>query len=486
MKPKFNFKSAVMRLLMLTLCFIVGVGSDVMVAAAANLPDAGKTAAGAATGSKVDGTAAGTNGGIATETQGRAEGDEEFYQKEIDERIIKIRPMSTPIDQISRHAKAKKSKSFEVKYYSVGTRPFKTTLSQATTKQQSGTCVALTVADPSIFTVDDTIRCVGVKAITKEDGTLYTNNDVNVPDLVLCVIGTDPSTGNPNVYAVNGYKDGNNQTIWLPIIPVDTVLIRMGKACAELDVQTGRFNNLPLAEIQYCQNFMIQIEQSTFDKLAAKEVDWDFSDLEEDALYDMRLAMENTFLFGVKRKITHALKGSLQWFTGGIWYMAGKDIEVGEYDADTEETIITQSHLVDIAKDLFVGTGVGEKQKIIFCGSEMLAALSKIKTENSNEMFQMNGEAESWGLKFKSWSTNFGELLVIHHEMFDYNGMSDCGFALDPTYLCKRTHIGWGRHLLDLKSAGVRNTDAVVLQEVCCLYLRYAKAHARLKLASAA
>lgn len=39
------------------------------------------------------------------------------------------------------------------------------------------------------------------------------------------------------------------------------------------------------------------------------------------------------------------------------------------------------------------------------------------------------------------------------------------------------------RSVLELKKAGVRNTDAVVLQEVACLYLRYPKAHARIKLA---
>src|SRR3712207_7053322 len=41
---------------------------------------------------------------------------------------------------------------------------------------------------------------------------------------------------------------------------------------------------------------------------------------------------------------------------------------------------------------------------------------------------------EAWNLKFKSWDTDFGEVLTIHHELFDKNGMSDCGFALDPDY----------------------------------------------------
>ena len=38
--------------------------------------------------------------------------------------------------------------------------------------------------------------------------------------------------------------------------------------------------------------------------------------------------------------------------------------------------------------------------------------------------------------------------------------------------------------MLDLKKAGIRNTDAVVIQEVACLYLKYPKAHARMRLAA--
>lgn len=101
-----------------------------------------------------------------------------------------------------------------------------------------------------------------------------------------------------------------------------------------------------MPETQYCQNFMIQVEQSTFDKIAAKEVNWNFSDIEEDGVYDMRLAMENTYLFGVKQVIKHIAKDGMNtWFTGGIWWMAGKDIEVGEWDTDKKCAIITDETL---------------------------------------------------------------------------------------------------------------------------------------------
>lgn len=475
MKEKFFKTGRILFGLVLTLVAILtGATSGVMMAAATDLPDAGKINAGAA--------ATGGTGGIATETQGREDGDPEFYSKEIDKRIIKIRPMSTPIDQISRHATSLKTDSFEVKYYSVGTRPIVCKTSAAVTKQTGVASVSLPVDDVNMFTLDDTIRVVGVKALYEENGSKYDGEGDNIPDLVLHVCGVHETSNLPVVYAVNGDWDSKTkQATIVPNIPAGTTLVRMGKACGELDVQTGRFNNLPTAEIQYCQNFMIQIEQSTFDKLAAKEVDWNFSDLEEDAIFDMRIAMENTFLFGDKRVIKHKSKDNMAtWFTGGIWWMAGKDIEVGTWNDASKQAVISDNDLVDIAKEMFVGTGVN-KRKVMFCGSDMLAAFSKIESEK----FRLKDSVEIWKLKFKSWDTDFGEILAVHHELFDLNGMSDCGFAMDPEYLTKRTHVSWARHMLDLKKAGVRNTDAVVLQEVSCLYLRYAKAHARMKLAQA-
>lgn len=466
------------RIMLVVLAFVTGASTGVMVAAASDLPDAGKSGGGDA----VDGAVRGGDG-IATETFGREEGGENFYLTDVDKRIVKIRPMATPIDQISRYAKSSASSSFEVKYYSVGTREIKCVTTDDVDAMVTGASTVLPVDDLNMFTLDDTIRVVGVPAITKPDKTAYTNSDSNVPDLVLCVCGRDTNSNMPVVYAVNGTVDvTSGQPIFVPEIPSGTTLVRMGKACGELDVQTGRFNNIPMPETQYCQNFMIQVEQSTFDKIANKEVNWNFSDIEEDGVYDMRLAMENTYLFGVKQVIKHISKeGMNTWFTGGIWWMAGKDIDVGEWNATTSCAEISDDNLVDITKDLFVGTGIGNKRKILLCGSDMLSAFSKIKSDK----FRLKDTVEVWNLKFKSWDTDFGEVLTIHHELFDVNGMSDCGFALDPEYLSKKTHVSWARNVLDLKAAGIRRTDAVVIQEVSCLYLRYAKAHARMRLAQA-
>lgn len=478
MKQTISFKGAmkfVGFLLLSVLCFVLGAGGNVMMAAAADLPDAGKTGSGTASPEKPMNVE-----GAATMQHGRENGDPDFYVKDIDQKICKIRPMATPIDQISRQASAQQTDSFVVKYYSVGTRPTKTLLKEAVVKQTGGDRVSLKVEDPNIFTIDDTIRVCGVPAVTKENGSAYDAKKEVVPDLVLCVCGKD-SEGYPQVFAVNGeISTETNNNIWLPAINAKTVLVRMGKSCGELDVQTGRFNNLPTAEEQYCQNYMIQVEQSTIDKMSDKEVDWNFTDLEEDAIYDMRVTQEMSILFGDKNVIKHASKdGMARYFTKGIWWMGCPKYTIGHWDEKKNACAINDDDLVDFSRDIFVGTGLSNGRKIMFCGSDLLATLSKVESEK----FRLKDSVEKWNLKFKSWETDFGEILTIHHELFNQCEMKDCGFVLDPEYLTKKTFLSFKRNVLDLKKAGIRNTDAAVLQEISCLYLRYPKAHARVQLA---
>lgn len=485
-------------LILSVLAFLTGSAGNVMMAATGTLADGGTTDSGEGNVADINSFTSGTGegaetheglaqdgDGIATETGGRENGDADFYMNDVDKNIIKIRPMSTPIDQISRYANASKTDSFICKYYSVGTRPIKTTVSTAVTAVTSGTMQSFTleVADPSIFSKDDTIRCVGVKAKTDYKGQAYSASDPKTPDLVLCVCGFSDSSHNPVVYCVNGNKDNNDQPILPPAIAKDTVLIRMGKACGELDVQTGRFNNMPKADLQYCQNFMIQIEQSTFDKIAKKEVNWGFDDQEQDALFDMRLTQELSELFSDMNMIKHISKeGMAQWFTKGIWWMPGQDRTLGHWDATAEEAVISFDDVVDFEKATTVGTGTGNKKKLLIAGSNVVAALSKIDTDTIR---RTSGTVTKWNLEFTSIKTGFGELLLIHHELFDLCGMENEALLLDPEYLNKKVHLSWTRNVLDLKKAGIRNTDAVVLQEVAALYLRYPKAHARVKLAEA-
>ena len=61
------------------------------------------------------------------------EASSDLLTNEIDSRVVKIRPMSTPIDQISRLVGARRASSMIVDYYSVDTRPVEALLTREAT-----------------------------------------------------------------------------------------------------------------------------------------------------------------------------------------------------------------------------------------------------------------------------------------------------------------------------------------------------------------
>lgn len=444
-----------------------------LMAATTPLPDAGVIESGSSTGegASVD--------GIATETKGRQH-DNENYLKDVSKKIDKIYPENTPLLTILSHTEVRSVKSFETKYSAVGLRPLETTLTKAVTEMTSGSQVEIEVADTNMFSTDDTIIVQSMRGLHNSDGKEYEADDPRTPYLMLHVVGRSETTGNPIVYAVNGKLDAQKRPIYVPAIPNGTRLLRAGKACGELDVQTGRFNILPTSETQFCQNFMVQVEQSEFDQLAKKEVDINFSEMTQMAIADMKRGMETSYLFGSKALANPQQKSDMNvWFTGGIWYQPSLDIKVGHYDTAKGRTIISDEDLVDLADAAFSADNVASDRKVILAGSKILAELAKIKTEK----YVLKGDQEFWNLRFKGFSTDFGTMYVRLYRLFDVLGMSDQALMIDPQYLSKVVYLPFAQNALDLKKAGVRRTQATTLNEVSAMILRVPNAHARLKLA---
>ncbi|MDE5625475.1 MAG: hypothetical protein K2I61_04045, partial [Muribaculaceae bacterium] len=71
-------------------------------------------------------------------------------------------------------------------------------------------------------------------------------------------------------------------------------------------------------------------------------------------------------------------------------------------------------------------------------------------------------------------------LYVLLSEVFDQCGMPDHGMVIDPEYITKYSHVPFRTERLNLRSAGVRNTDAIVITEASCLVLRYPGSHLRI------
>ena len=408
------------------------------------------------------------NGPVTTDVVHQSGSD--YLLSEIDKQITRIRPMATPIDQLSRLAGAKHSGSMVVDYYNVDTKPTSTTTKEAYTGPSSGfgedgePKVLIHTNNDDIFDVSDTILMQGVKGY-EADGKTESKSD-----LVLYVV-SKRDEGGISVIAVNGKTMGTVDNC-VPPFEEGTVLIRMGRAASELDVQTPQFEALPQRASQNCQIFKAQVEQSVLHKMANKEIDWTLNDQGEAAIYDMRLGMEKSFLFGAKRKVYDPIKRENVYFTGGIWSQAGKEFG---YSADsfTEETI------VDMMREAFTGNA-GSKRKVLIGGSGFIGRLNKLtysKVVNAGE------SVVKWGIDFSELRSKFGTLYVLLSEIFDECGMENDAMIIDPEYLQKYSHLPFGTEALDLKASGQRNTDAIVLTEASCLVLRYPKAHMRVVMA---
>lgn len=390
----------------------------------------------------------------------------DLLRNAIDRRIVKVRPMSTPVDQLTRCAASRHATAMTVEYYSVDTKQTQATLLEASTNNGKDrgdgfvSAILKTSAD-TIFDVSETVLVPSVAGTASEGG-------VTVP-LMLYVVSR-PSDGGVEVVALNGPSRTTIDQVLheVPMLPQGTTLVRMGRAATELDVQTAQFSAMPRKASNNCQIFKMQVEESTMAKLAGKEAGWSFSDQEEAAIIDMRLGMEKSFIFGSRGKYFDPLKNENVYFTGGIWGQAPRSAEL---DLDT----LTEGDLIDLCSKAFTGNN-GSKRKILIAGTRLMEALSKLQY---SKVLSAGETRVKWGIEFKEIVSNFGTLYVLHSEVFDACGHAADGFILDPNYLTKYVHVPFQAEKLDLRASGQRNTDAVVLTEASCLVLRYPQAHIR-------
>lgn len=484
----------------------------------------------------LDGPGTGTQDAM-TETRMRAEmegkGDLDFYQKQVDKRIVEMKFESCPIDQILRaEQKVNKSDSIRIQYYAVGQRPIltKTTEAIVSTVGGSGTPTTLKVAANNVLDVMDTVMFPEVLGYKSDGSTRET-----VKPLIARVVGVD-ANGYLMIIAINGGTSSGSK--WgVPAIAAGSTVLRLGRAAGEKDVETGAYYELPEPSEQYCQRFIMQCEQSIIERMSAKKLDWTFTRQERAAMDDMRGGIERSGLFSAMG-VTRFQKSGNIYTTDGIFWKAGKDIELGhwekkkdengdyvtveypafvatggddyvvgkrltydgksyeltaDYPADGDEWsdatkkeignyvyeyVISEKELNAFVAAAIKDAGNASRTKILFVDNLIYQALSNLKSQR-RVIMQSENDYRNWKLDFESFSSMGTKILVYRHDAFNYMKMNGRAFLLDPRYLEKWVFGDWSRKDYDLKDLFVRNSNAVVMEEFSCWTLYYPNAHAR-------
>lgn len=514
-----------------TLCMILFGGNFSMAAAGDLAGDA------AVTGNvgPLDGPGHGVQGAnTLTASQEIMEGDDDldFYLKQVNKRIVEMKMESCPIDQILRaQNRVNKSNSVRVEYYAVGQRPIASTLAETVNSgnaTSSGTATTIKVTNASAFDNMDVIMFPEIMGY-KADGE---TRETKIP-LQVRVVGM--SGLNPQVIAINGKKHTSNNNRWdLPAgLVAGTKMLRLGRAAGEKDVETASYYELPEASLQYCQRYIMQCEQSIIERMSAKKVDWTFSRQERSAMDDMRGGIERSGLFGFKNITRYGTSGNI-YTTNGIFWEAGKDIDLGHwapkldeagnaitvtYDAFSTSTnyavgdrvtysnanyefttahtaaawnaahvqavgntvyeyVISEKELTAFVAAAIKNAGNASRTKLLFVDNLIYQAFSNLRS-NKRIITSTEQNYQNWGLDFESFSVMGTKILVYRHDAFNYMGMDGTAFLLDPRYLEKWVFGDWSRKEYDLKELFIRNSNAVVMEEFSCWTLYYPNAHAR-------
>lgn len=382
----------------------------------------------------------------------------------VSKKVTQMRPAATPLDTIMRSISNQTIiKSFVTDYYAVDSRPLYDTVNTQYTKAGDGhASYDLVVNNVAMWSADDTLL---VSGITGSDNQ----------DLVCFVVSKSVSANTIKIQPLNG-SAGSGTTAGMIIIPAtipaNTRLVRMGTAKNELDAQHTPYAIVPVKAYNYMQIFAAQVEEGRFQREHAKEVDWNFTDYEAQNIYDMKMAMEMSFLFGYRYKFYDVTAAKERYSTGGITRYITKALEYGT--GGTDRTI-DNATFVDWTKSIFTGNS-GADTRILFGGDGLTANLLKVDT------IQKQIEAKSteavYGITFNKIETNFGKLLYKHHGLLDYAGWGDKGIVLDINNIEKHTFKPMQITTLDLIKSGQRLADAVVIMEATGVITRYPDTHA--------
>lgn len=429
---------------------VAGILAIVMMIAPAMLPFLFGGGAVLATGTMVTGDA------VTTAEVAAAAPD--LLMSTVSQKITEMKPARTPLDTIIRSATKKSVKSFKTDYYAVDVLPFVDTVATTYTKPATGVELAeVIVTNIDMWRQDDTALAVGIAG-----------SDSTVGDLVLFIADVDVANSKLKVQALNGTVEG--ALIVVPTIASTTVLVRMGNCKAQKDASTSPYAMIPEKEYNYCQIFMAQIEEGTYEAMHKKEVEWSFSDFEALGIYDMKTTIELSYLFGFRKEFVDKLGRDTKYACGGITREIDQSVEYGTGGADRT---VTNDTVIGWCQDAFTGNS-GSDTRILFSGSKLTKYISAIDFTK-----QLGGGATEvkFGIEWKVISTNFGKLLWKLHPLFAEIGWDEKGIILDVNQLEKHEFLPMGARDIDLLSSGQSKVNAKAIDEASCPILRYPDCH---------
>lgn len=468
--------------LMLGLCAVLGVGdiSGAIITAEGAAVDI--TTGGAPTPSPANdgGTAIKTaEKGDALSTWDYRHWSPNLIKDPVERQVIQIRPYANVLDTILSYIGSDKINNLEFKYWQIAARDLKYTVGkfdQVECANKDRVTGYLYLVGENQVSPTDNILIEGngdgnelVLYVIKVENTTETINSVANTPVQKCTVTTDAGQ------VIAGTTDSSKWQI--PAISYGTEAYLLGRSAGELDTTSPAIEYLPTERTGYAQIFKTEITMSNYAKMADKDVKWDLSEVEEEALFDYRRTKEKSFLFGRMSKVYDDVKRKEIYRTGGIFrevLRAQNGVAYAVYAGQTTQKAANDV-ITDMMKAIFVGNN-GAKERFVLAGSEAVARLTKMMGVAQKNQDALQTEI-IMGITWSKIVSPFGTLNLVSHPIFDETPYASYALVIDPQFLKKKEVLALDRQQVDGKEHLIVNGDIVIFSETSGVAVYNPKAH---------
>lgn len=416
----------------------------------------------------VDGIAAGS-GGI---------GAGKLMEEDIDKNIFEFEGDDAPLMQLMLASKKVSVSSPVVQHYMLDEeRTTVTTNAALTAVSNKQAVLPLSAEDQVLCQPYGTLRVRGVNGYS-EDGSTETPG----VDLELFVAGTDSTTSNPIVMAVNGPKANTTDTFCtIPAIPEGTIIDVLGNALHETQraVAPDAVQPVPV-EVYLQKRAMNQIVSDYFDS-QKKRIPFTRAIIAEHAIRKFKRAGNRTLWIGKKGKfkVQDPDVGYQDiYFTEGVRWMFKREVQhTGKW---------TYEEFIALAKMFYTGADVPDGA-ICLCGKNFLEGVQcidfsdhpevKIEVKTLKMTLGHNKESKSSiGWEVTAIHTVFGDLMFKREPTLDKLGYSNsCGiFGVGRLVHYQRTAEHSETERIEGHEANRESTivwDALALKGSCHMFV---------------
>lgn len=348
-----------------------------------------------------------------------------LIEADIDEELFRFNSDDTPLMNLMLKAKRVKVNSPEVDHYMIDEPRSHVQLEQnmdATNASQ--TILPLRACDQGVPRPFSTLLVKGV------DG--YDESGRNVTpgkDLMLFVIGYDPTTNNPIVRAVNGPKASTaDEYCSIPEVPSGTVCVLLANSLYETQKEVDPEMIVPQPSKVYLQKRGMNQVVSDYFESQRKRLPFAKAVIAEQAISNFKVRGNRTLWAGRAGKFkVNVPRMGMQYVycTEGLRWQFKRELQ--HQGAWTIERVIA------LAKMFFTGEDV-PKTALLLAGKNLLEQIQCIDYSKHPEI-QITTKVNSMGWTVTNFHTVFGDIEIKREPTLDRLGWSNSGALIGENRL---------------------------------------------------